>query len=268
MVDIQGSRRLQQPERVALQRYLTAVVSYLNCVYRGHLERDVVFSAGDELQGLFKHPAAAFLFYRSLLNLIGEFEIRGGIGIGGWETRIDGAPSTAQDGSAYHAARNMLHEAKKSRLYSFMVDSGSYPSDITVLANYPLLMCESRTKSQAIFARYIEFLSPIVLNNDGSVEAAREKLLDGVLKAIGDLSTEATPYELVPKYCNAVFLNEMWGDPLEALSNDLVVLSYALEDFGYRRRQSIDRLFAKSRINAERVAAATVARFLMHGEWR
>ena len=46
---------------------------------------DVIFSAGDEIQGLFYSSEAAYLYFRLFNMLIYPVEVGAGIGVGEWQ---------------------------------------------------------------------------------------------------------------------------------------------------------------------------------------
>ena len=72
-----------------------------------------MFSAGDEVQGLFDGPAAAAPAIACSQCCSDHASSSGGMGIGGWSVH-DVARSTMRDGSAYHDARDAVEFAQKS----------------------------------------------------------------------------------------------------------------------------------------------------------
>ena len=59
MVDLKGSREYALSDRSDIQNHITDVCGALNRIFAPSLLHEVAFSAGDELQGLFRSPAAA-----------------------------------------------------------------------------------------------------------------------------------------------------------------------------------------------------------------
>ena len=108
MVDLEKSRQYSVSERKQIQDRLIQCIGFLNRLYKPAVVLDVEFSAGDEFQGLFRSPATAYLFYRSLDTLIAPVRTRAGIGTGEWTLRIPDGRSAEQDGTAYHLARHAL----------------------------------------------------------------------------------------------------------------------------------------------------------------
>lgn len=96
----------------------------LNKVFSSSMEKEMAFSAGDEMQGLFSIPEAAYLYLRLFQMMTYPAEVWSGIGIGQWDVVLENASTTAQDGSSYHNARRAINEAKNSLEYSSLLYSG------------------------------------------------------------------------------------------------------------------------------------------------
>lgn len=118
MIDLKKSRAYSLENREAIQRYILEVCRKLNKVFSG--VREVGFSAGDEIQGLFNSPAEAYLYFRLFSMLIHPVKIRAGIGVGSWDIKIDNAGTTAQDGQVYYRARRAIKEADELEGYSVL----------------------------------------------------------------------------------------------------------------------------------------------------
>lgn len=131
MIDLKKSRSYTKKDRNSIQHYIVDVVNLLNTLYHREIVRKVDFSAGDEIQGLFASPEAAYLYYRMFSIWLHPVEIRAGIGVGGWDVQIDKKGTTSQDGPAYHNARLAIQNADDSEGYPVLFFSGSR-SDITV----------------------------------------------------------------------------------------------------------------------------------------
>ena len=121
MVDIRKSRQYQQRERQELQDFCLKTVELLNRIFADALVKNVEFSAGDELQGLFKRMDTAFLYLRLLRMLLWDKEVYAGIGHGDWTVQVGGYGTTFQDGPVYHLAREALEVCKKTRDYSVVI---------------------------------------------------------------------------------------------------------------------------------------------------
>lgn len=131
IIDLKKSRAYTKEDRNYIQYYIMDVVHLLNNLYRRELVREVDFSAGDEVQGLFSSPEAAYLYYRMLSMWLHPVEIRAGIGVGGWDVQLDSKGTTGQDGPAYHKARYAIKHADDSEGYPILFLSGSH-SDVTI----------------------------------------------------------------------------------------------------------------------------------------
>lgn len=131
IIDLKRSRGYTKEDRNYIQHYIMEVIHLLNDLYRRELVREVDFSAGDEVQGLFSSPEAAYLYYRMLAMWLHPVEICAGIGVGGWDVQLDNKGTTGQDGPAYHKARYAIEHADDSEGYPILFLSGSN-SDITI----------------------------------------------------------------------------------------------------------------------------------------
>lgn len=131
IIDLKKSRGYSNEDRNHIQHFILEIVQLLNNLYSRELVREVDFSAGDEIQGLFYSPEAAYLYYRMLSMWLHPVEIRAGIGVGGWDVQLDNKGTTGQDGTAYHNARYAIKNADDSEGYPVLFFSGS-SSDITI----------------------------------------------------------------------------------------------------------------------------------------
>ena len=105
IIDMVGSKKYSPSERKFVQYSILEVSQQLNSVFSKALEKEVYFSAGDEIQGLFKSSAAAYIYCRLFMLLMYPIKFRCGIGSGSWDTRLKNEATTAQDGVAYQRAR-------------------------------------------------------------------------------------------------------------------------------------------------------------------
>lgn len=136
IIDIVNSKKVKN--RYEIQSDLKICVNYLNEVFRQELTAQVMFSGGDELQGLFNTKQGAMLYFRMLQLLMAPLMFRAGIGYGeiiyheGWL-------STELDGKAYHFARNAIEQATKIGEINvvYLEDNYNYAQEVNTL-NYPI----------------------------------------------------------------------------------------------------------------------------------
>lgn len=138
MMDLQHSRGLPVAVRQQLQQYLAGVMDALNALFEKKLEHRVDFSAGDEVQGLFADSQAAYLYLRWFRLLLQPVRVHAGLGVGEWSIQLEGGRTAAQDGPAYHKARQALEAAKGEAGYSSLLLSGR-PEDALVNAGINLM---------------------------------------------------------------------------------------------------------------------------------
>lgn len=162
MIDLKNSRSYSTQDRNKLQSSILNSIKILNKVFKNSIKKEVEFSAGDEIQGLFISSQSAYLYYRLFSMLIFPIEIHCGISLGTWDIKVESASSTAQDGMVYHYARNAIDEAKKSLEYSVLFYSKN-KNDIIInsLINSNNLLAEKQSKYQNNLMLLAEILYPI-----------------------------------------------------------------------------------------------------------
>lgn len=163
MIDLVRSREYGEQDRNAIQRFLLETMYTLNEMFRKVMPRPMEFSAGDEMQGLFSSPYAAYLYYRMLRGIVSPIGIRAGIGFGDWSVQMEGIGTTAQDGTAYHNARRAIDSAKTLSQYDCLFLSGS-SADMYVnsLIQADSVIFRSQTENQRALALLLDIYFPIV----------------------------------------------------------------------------------------------------------
>ena len=68
MVDLKNSRSYNIKDRNNIQNSILSSINILNKIFKNSIEKEVEFSAGDEIQGLFISPQSAYLYYRLFFN--------------------------------------------------------------------------------------------------------------------------------------------------------------------------------------------------------
>ena len=166
IADIINSKKLSKNDREQLQVFIKTCLNTLNNVFKFSLEFDVIFSAGDEVQGLFKYPTSAFLYLRLFKLILAPLQIRCGIGIGDWDVKIINGNSNEQDGSAYHNARTAISNAHDRYDYNVLFNSNSI-NDIYIntLINTSLLFIEKQSQYQNQILLLTELINPLFDSN-------------------------------------------------------------------------------------------------------
>lgn len=162
MVDLKNSRSYNIQDRNNIQNSILSSINILNKIFKNSIEKEVEFSAGDEIQGLFISSQSAYLYYRLFSMLIFPIQTHTGIGFGTWDIRVENESSTAQDGTVYHNARKAIDEAKKSLEYSTLFYSKS-KNDIIInsLINAAALLAFKQSEYQNKLMLLAEILYPI-----------------------------------------------------------------------------------------------------------
>lgn len=166
IMDLKKSRSYSIAERNDIQGYIMEVIHRLNYIFRSSIEKEVDFSAGDEVQGLFSSVEASYLYFRMFNMLVSPIEFRAGIGLGKWEVVLADARTTAQDGKAYHNARRAIEATEDSLGYSVLLFSDR-KSDVIVnsLFNSTALIINKQSRHQNELMLLSELLFPINISH-------------------------------------------------------------------------------------------------------
>lgn len=185
MIDLKKSRSYSIDDRNAIQQYILEVMRGLNDLFRKELAREVYFSAGDEVQGLFNSPTAAFLYLRLFNMLVFPVETKAGLGVGTWDIKIDGANTAAQDGSAYHNARKAIDGARNSFEYSILFLSGD-ADDVFVNSsmNFQTILTSKLNEYQNQLMVLSEIFFPI--DSQGIIIPAYAEIINRLISAKND----------------------------------------------------------------------------------
>ena len=171
IVDIKSSRTYDNEFRNDMQSFLYDTISILNDVFRESLQKQVEFSAGDEMQGLFSSAEAAYLYFRWLNMLASPIRLRAGIGVGTWNVVLEKAGTTAQDGPAYHNARYAIDTVKSIDGYSILLYSGgSEDLIINSTINTSTLIINKDSEHQVLLMILTEIMYPIYVDNIFNLE--------------------------------------------------------------------------------------------------
>lgn len=163
IADIENSRGYSVLERNHIQKYMFRYIEALNQVFEKSLEFSVVFSAGDEIQGLFRDITDAVLYMRILEMLIRPVKMRVGIGIGEWNIKIEDGVSTQQDGPAYHRARTALDEVRKKQIQRYRIISDACDDElVNNLLNASYVLKEQQGDMQNTAYIMMELLYPFI----------------------------------------------------------------------------------------------------------
>lgn len=185
IIDIKKSRVYSLAVRNEIQEYLLKCVDALNFILKEQMVFPVDFSAGDELQGLFRHTAAAFMYVRLLGIVMKPVEIRAGIGVGEWNVRVSDGGSTRQDGPAYHIARRAIEEVYGRQTERFRIMSEGKPDIMgTYLVNTSMRLLQEQTWFQGQVQFISEMIFPFVLSKtqEGKMDESVVLLLNHFLQ--------------------------------------------------------------------------------------
>ena len=184
IADIYKSRKLSKDDRKRLQSCIKEGIDVLNYIFKPCLQFDVVFSAGDEVQGLFKNPWPAYLYFRLFRMILWPYHIKCGIGQGEWEVKINGGTSPEQDGSAYHYARYALSMSEKTNKDILFMSNTRYDLYINTLIDTSSLLLKKQTTQQNNIYLLAELINPffdektMIIKNYNKIFSIVEKRIE------------------------------------------------------------------------------------------
>ena len=216
IIDLKGSRKFDDEMRNEIQRYWDETRKILNEMFLDTMEFEVDFSGGDQIQGLFYTPEAAYLYYRLFSMCTHPIQTHGGIGIGSCNIKLAGKHTGGQDGTAYHRAREASDLADADIGYPILLDSGNIDRDriINSLIGMAALTALRHTAHQNQIMLLTELLYPV---SDGFVRLERDAfsknsyqlicLKNDFDKKLEDPKKKALPLEGVAKQGSDPFVN-------------------------------------------------------------
>lgn len=163
IIDIEKSKKYSIDNRNQIQFYMDKYIRSLNMLFSKEFQCEVMFSAGDEVQGLFDNVISALLYFRLLEMLMHPVAIRAGIGIGEWTIKMEPRMSTKQDGPAYHNARRAIEEVHDRQLQNIRIYSEE-DNDILLnnLINASLVLKQQQIYMQNIVQVLVELIFPFI----------------------------------------------------------------------------------------------------------
>jgi hypothetical protein len=148
--DVEASRLSE--DRARLQRELERATARVNRALGAALAAPLTLTAGDEIQGLFREPAAAVEAVVQVADAVFPARLIHGLGLGLLETDLCPDPALL-DGPCFHRAREALQEARREG--SWGVARGlREPGDVVVSALFRLLG-ELRSRWTEIQAEHV-----------------------------------------------------------------------------------------------------------------
>lgn len=267
IVDLINSKKLSTEYREQIQQFLKLCLETLNSIFKPALQFEVIFSAGDEVQGLFSSPLAAYLYLRLLNMFLAPVQVRCGMGVGEWEVRIPHGTSTEQDGQVYHNARSAI---ENNAGYSVLIKS-DHGNDIylNTLMNTSFLLMEKQSYSQNQIQILSELMFPLAENDlmnmesfSSTYELFQEKITRGIftmgkksmrsVKKLKENPSEFEAFNLAALPQNQEVVAPMWKKGFSTKIANLVGTT----------RQNIDSIIKAGQIVEIRNIDATAALLL------
>ena len=179
IIDVENSRGYDTEERNVMQEFMIDCIKKLNVLFSGAIQFEMTFSAGDEMQGLFRDVTSAVLYLRLFEMLIRPVKIRAGIGVGEWNVKIEDGLSTEQDGPVYHRARQAIEEVYKKQTQRYRICSGLDDTLMNHLLNASCILKEQQGYMQNIAFIIMELLYPF---SKGDLVVYKHDIITDLLK--------------------------------------------------------------------------------------
>ena len=259
MVDMRHSRCLSDSRRQSAQEDLANAMDCTNELFKTELEMPLMFSAGDELQGLFRSTAGAFLAYRFIKILVQTVDLRGGIGVGEWKTRMQSALSTEQDGSAYHRARRAIAASEKDKYSNLkIIDASGVSREKELCAAGCLEIIDRRNESQRNYCEVVELLRPLMLHEgtDATLSKRYTELLRNTSRT-KSMATKSNPIDCAP-----VALGSSLNLNVDSIRASHVGLAGQMGVAMGKTRQGLEKSLRLANVVRERELAAFAVHFL------
>lgn len=188
--DVVESRKFK--DRFAIQSHLKAAIGVCNELFHESLCKPVMFSAGDEMQGLFYSAEAAYRYYAFFSRLVYPVQLRCGIGFGELDFFADWM-TTELDGPAYHRAREAIALCHQGPEQPVIFNSGQQEDRFAngLLGSYLLLNQALKPKTTMLY-NYAEFLDSYLVRQPKAL-IANLKALQAILKEQQQICEETIP---------------------------------------------------------------------------
>lgn len=175
-VDMKHSQKITVKDRQEIQEYTVKATELLNRMPFETMERELSFTGGDEMQGLFRSFSDAALCYRLLRKMLFPLPLHVGFGIGAWNVKMKDYGTYYQDGPAYHLARGAVIRAKQDTDAEAVVltEERNKGEQLSAILNAALRLTERNTDYQNELTVLLECLYPIGMDDRGRMEACAE----------------------------------------------------------------------------------------------
>lgn len=133
VADIKDSRTGDKERWKDLTTLLEKIRIELNKVFHANMEKEVVFTEGDSIQGVFYHIQEAYLYGRLLQKLFTPEVIRVGLGVGKVFSALEEKNSNYSTGQAFVNAKDALWWAKSLNYDFYVLPKTNKSMDINLI---------------------------------------------------------------------------------------------------------------------------------------
>lgn len=211
--DIISSKEIR--DRYEAQQKLTIILNQVNKIYANDIAAKFMITLGDEFQGLLDIGKNTINIIQLIERGMNPIRIRFGIGVGDIRTEINPDIPLGADGSAYHNARKMIDEIKKSEKkqmesrYDMKICIDDF-SEIADLMNSIFSLCTALRSKWT--SRQTEIIYDRMEHGDNQVDAAKRMGItqSSIQKglAASNYYTYANSMELISTYLEQIKENK------------------------------------------------------------
>ncbi|HOI85774.1 MAG TPA: hypothetical protein PLP48_06815 [Acholeplasmataceae bacterium] len=261
--DIKNSRYGDSSRWADLTALLEKSRTLLNAIFENNLEKEIVFSGGDSIQGVFNRPEHAYMYGRLLQKLFYPEKIKVGIGIGEVFSYYEDKNSNYSTGQAFINAQSALNRAKSNDID---VQISSYESNVDEI-NIMLEMISSIRGTQTDYQKELDLMTEILFpfvtfsmyntsyklieiinfknslptfNITSSTDSSDTRIDIFIKNLESDISNYIKPI-LINKYVNKNLMELIEQANVYGIQSDLALLTQST-------KQNISKMFNKAKI--------------------
>lgn len=269
VADIKDSRTGDQERWGDLTSLLETIRVNLNKIFTDNMDKEVVFTEGDSIQGVFYHIQEAYLYGRLLQKLFVPEVIRVGLGVGSVFSALEDKNSNYSTGKAFVEAKDALWRAKHLNYDFYVLPKTGKSMDINLIIELVSSIKSLQTDYQKELDLMVECIYSFWnyefhLPNYYLMHTLRKKNTLGTFSNSNPKNDRMTLFlsnweNEVAEFCNIVeldFLNENYDEigkvvNPQGIQSDIALLTES-------KRQTISKMYNLARIEQIRKYEAVI----------
>jgi hypothetical protein len=269
VADIKDSRTGDQERWGDLTSLLETIRVNLNKIFTDNMDKEVVFTEGDSIQGVFYHIQEAYLYGRLLQKLFVPEVIRVGLGVGSVFSALEDKNSNYSTGKAFVEAKDALWRAKHLNYDFYVLPKTGKSMDINLIIELVSSIKSLQTDYQKELDLMVECIYSFWnyefhLPNYYLMHTLRKKNTLGTFSNSNPKNDRMTLFlsnweNEIAEFCNIVeldFLNENYDEigkvvNPQGIQSDIALLTES-------KRQTISKMYNLARIEQIRKYEAVI----------